>query len=53
VPLEQVEALEDETELAVAQVRPCPAAEAADVDAVKVVGTRRRPVQAAQDIQEG
>ena len=49
---EQVEGLEHEADAARAQGGALLVAEAAGVDAVDAVGARRRPVEAAEDVQE-
>jgi hypothetical protein len=49
---QQVEALEDEADLRVADLGPLVAVETRDVDAVQPVGARGRPVEAAQDVHE-
>ena len=52
-PVEQMELLEHEADLAVAHGRERVAAEPATVVAVEPVGARGRPVEAADDIHEG
>ena len=49
---EQVEGLEDEADLPVADLRPLVAVELRDVHAVEKVAARGRPVEAADDVHE-
>src|SRR5262249_27136781 len=53
VPLEKIEALEDETDLAVAHVSQLRTAQAADVLAIKRVGARGRPIETANNVHQG
>ena len=51
-PRQQVEALEDEADLGVADLGPLVAVEPRDVDAVEPVAARGRPVEAADDVHQ-